>query len=277
MSRRHRFPRKRVSSRTIPEPPTARMPATRPFPRSHRSRRAMLLTTLCLAATLTVLAGTAALAGGADGATSPERPRIGLVLSGGGARGVAHLGVLKVLEELRIPVDVIAGTSMGAIVGGFYASGSSPAEIEAMVNSLEWNQAFQGPAAAGGPLLPPEGGQRQLPRQVRRRHPGREARPAARSDPGAEPQLHPEVAADPHRHADRFRPAARSPFGRLPPTSKRARRSSSGRATWRRPSAPACRSRGSSPRSRWTDGSWSTAASPTTSPSTSPGGWGRTS
>lgn len=62
--------------------------------------------------------------------TAPEqnRPRIGLVLSGGGARGAAHIGVLKVLEELRIPVDVITGTSMGAIVGGFYAAGSSPAE-----------------------------------------------------------------------------------------------------------------------------------------------------
>jgi len=103
----------------------------------------MLLTTLCLAAALTALAGTAAPAGGADRATAPERPRIGLVLSGGGARGVAHLGVLKVLEELRIPVDVISGTSMGSIVGGLYAAGNSPAEIEAIVNSLEWNQAFQ--------------------------------------------------------------------------------------------------------------------------------------
>ncbi|MGL6108860.1 MAG: patatin-like phospholipase family protein [Rubrivivax sp.] len=53
------------------------------------------------------------------------RPRIGLVLSGGGARGAAHIGVLKVLEELRVPVDVIAGTSMGSIVGGAYASGQS--------------------------------------------------------------------------------------------------------------------------------------------------------
>src|SRR5512133_1479491 len=65
-------------------------------------------------------------------ATQPAqgRPKIGLVLSGGGARGAAHVGVLKVLEELRVPVDVITGTSMGAIVGGFYAAGSSPAEIE---------------------------------------------------------------------------------------------------------------------------------------------------
>ncbi|HUJ19242.1 MAG TPA: patatin-like phospholipase family protein [Nitrospirota bacterium] len=53
------------------------------------------------------------------------RPRIGLVLSGGGARGAAHIGVLKVLEELRVPVDYIAGTSMGSIVGGSYASGNS--------------------------------------------------------------------------------------------------------------------------------------------------------
>ncbi len=81
----------------------------------------------------------------AAAATAPEqnRPRIGLVLSGGGARGAAHIGVLKVLEELRIPVDLIAGTSMGAIVGGFYAAGNSPAEIEATVNSMEWGEAFR--------------------------------------------------------------------------------------------------------------------------------------
>jgi NTE family protein len=58
------------------------------------------------------------------------RPKIGLVLSGGGARGAAHVGVLKVLEELRVPVDVIVGTSMGSIVGGSYASGNSVAEME---------------------------------------------------------------------------------------------------------------------------------------------------
>ncbi len=54
-----------------------------------------------------------------------KRPRIGLVLSGGGARGAAHIGVLKVLEELRVPIDLIAGTSMGSIVGGAYASGQT--------------------------------------------------------------------------------------------------------------------------------------------------------
>ncbi len=59
-----------------------------------------------------------------DGAVKP-RPRIGLVLSGGGARGAAHIGVLKVLEELHVPIDYIAGTSMGSIVGGSYASGNT--------------------------------------------------------------------------------------------------------------------------------------------------------
>ncbi len=71
-----------------------------------------------------------------------ERPRIGLVLSGGGARGLAHVGVLKVLERERIPVDVIAGTSMGAIVGGLYASGLSASEIETEVARLDWMGVF---------------------------------------------------------------------------------------------------------------------------------------
>lgn len=71
-----------------------------------------------------------------------ERPRIGLVLSGGGARGLAHAGVLKVLERERIPVDVIAGTSMGAIVGGLYASGLDARQIEAEVLRLDWDNVF---------------------------------------------------------------------------------------------------------------------------------------
>ena len=58
------------------------------------------------------------------------RPKIGLALSGGGARGAAHIGVLRVLEELHVPVDYIAGTSMGAIVGGLYATGMSPDDIQ---------------------------------------------------------------------------------------------------------------------------------------------------
>jgi NTE family protein len=73
---------------------------------------------------------------------SGERPRIGLVLGGGGARGAAHIGVLQELERLRVPIDAIAGTSMGAIVGGLYASGRTPAELEELVNSIDWADAF---------------------------------------------------------------------------------------------------------------------------------------
>ena len=67
-----------------------------------------------------------------------DRPTIGLVLSGGGARGLAHVGVLEVLEELRVPVDLIAGTSMGAIVGGLYASGLPADSIRALVAGAQW-------------------------------------------------------------------------------------------------------------------------------------------
>ncbi|MCP3871080.1 MAG: BamA/TamA family outer membrane protein [Gammaproteobacteria bacterium] len=67
-------------------------------------------------------------------------PRIGLVLSGGGARGAAHIGVLKVLEELRIPIHAIAGTSMGALVGGAYASGVTTSQLEQSITSLDWDK-----------------------------------------------------------------------------------------------------------------------------------------
>jgi NTE family protein len=72
-----------------------------------------------------------------------ERPRIGLVLGGGGARGASHVGVLKVLQELRVPVDCIAGTSMGAIVGGLYASGMNAEELEREVRAMDWDDLFQ--------------------------------------------------------------------------------------------------------------------------------------
>ncbi|HEV2268822.1 MAG TPA: patatin-like phospholipase family protein [Steroidobacteraceae bacterium] len=79
----------------------------------------------------------------ASAAAPPHRLRIGLVLSGGGARGMAHVGVLKVLEKLHVPIDAIAGTSMGAVVGGLYASGLSPEQIEATLRSINWQEAFR--------------------------------------------------------------------------------------------------------------------------------------
>jgi NTE family protein len=74
--------------------------------------------------------------------TPGRRPSVGLVLSGGGARGGAHIGVLRALQELRVPVDYIAGTSIGAIVGGFYASGMTVPDMTHLVESLEWERAF---------------------------------------------------------------------------------------------------------------------------------------
>ncbi len=76
-------------------------------------------------------------------ATGHERPRVGLVLSGGGARGAAHIGVLRVLEENHIPIDAIAGTSMGAVVGGLYATGLDAKDIEHVMTSLDWQDAFR--------------------------------------------------------------------------------------------------------------------------------------
>ena len=71
-----------------------------------------------------------------------NRPRIGLVLGGGGARGFAHVSVLKELERLHIPVDCIAGTSAGAMIGGLYASGMPAAEIETLVTTVDWGKAL---------------------------------------------------------------------------------------------------------------------------------------
>jgi len=79
----------------------------------------------------------------AAGASPPARPRIGLVLSGGGARGAAHIGVLKALDDLHVPIDVIAGTSMGAVVGGLYATGMSGREVEQAIATVDWQDAFR--------------------------------------------------------------------------------------------------------------------------------------
>jgi|HubBroStandDraft_5_1064220.scaffolds.fasta_scaffold14767_3 NTE family protein len=92
---------------------------------------------LSLAAALVGLGGW-----GAAGAQEPApgRPKVCLVLSGGGARGVAHVGVLKVLEQMRVPVDCIVGTSMGAIVGGAYAAGVSPQTMERKIRAANWDE-----------------------------------------------------------------------------------------------------------------------------------------
>ena len=78
----------------------------------------------------------------AEPMAAPVRPRIGLALSGGGARGLAHVGVLKVLDELHVPVDCVTGTSMGSIVGGAFAAGSSAQAMQTAVEAVDWDGLF---------------------------------------------------------------------------------------------------------------------------------------
>src|SRR5436305_10239236 len=73
-----------------------------------------------------------------------QRPKIGVALEGGGAKGLAHIGVLQWFEDHHIPIDYIAGTSMGGLVGGLYATGQSPAEIRRIVADTNWNEALAG-------------------------------------------------------------------------------------------------------------------------------------
>jgi NTE family protein len=81
-------------------------------------------------------------AAGVQGAAQ-ERPRVGLVLSGGGARGIAHIGVIEVLERLHVPIDCIAGTSMGSIVGGLYAAGMTPSGMDQALTAIDWPDVFK--------------------------------------------------------------------------------------------------------------------------------------
>ncbi len=103
-----------------------------------------ILLTLLLALPLCVLPALAQTPPPAAGtpADTAARPKVALVLSGGGARGFAHVGVLKALEAARVPVDMIVGTSMGAIVGGLYASGMTADELEREILAVQWGDLF---------------------------------------------------------------------------------------------------------------------------------------
>jgi NTE family protein len=100
-----------------------------------------------LTCALTALSLVAAAQDQPPAASPGARPRIGLALAGGGARGGAHIGVLKVLEEMRVPVDCIAGTSMGALVGGGYASGMPAGDIEQFIRKVDWRAIVGGAGA----------------------------------------------------------------------------------------------------------------------------------
>ncbi len=94
--------------------------------------------------TLLILGAVMSASFASENVSAPEgeqvtRPTVGLVLSGGGARGAAHVGVIKVLDDLQVPVDFVAGTSMGAIVGGLYASGMTADELVHVIETADWS------------------------------------------------------------------------------------------------------------------------------------------
>jgi len=107
--------------------------------------RTFLQTVILFFVFLLFSSGNNTCAGEVPGSLEPSlagRPKVCLVLSGGGARGAAHIGVIEVLEEMHIPIDCIAGTSMGSIVGGLYASGMSTGEIKKTLVTIDWKDAF---------------------------------------------------------------------------------------------------------------------------------------
>src|ERR1035438_3257935 len=89
------------------------------------------LSLLCLASTFALTQ---------NAPTPGNRPKVGLVFEGGGALGLAHIGVIQYLEEHHIPVSYIAGTSMGGLVGGVYATGRNAAEVRDVVKATNWDQ-----------------------------------------------------------------------------------------------------------------------------------------
>ncbi len=103
------------------------------------ARLALLVAASCLALVAPAQPSPPAAAGDPP---ARHRLKVGLVLSGGGARGITHIGVLEVMEEMRIPVDYLAATSMGSIVGGLYASGTPPATMEEIVTKVDWTKLF---------------------------------------------------------------------------------------------------------------------------------------
>src|SRR3954447_4352386 len=102
---------------------------------------------LWLAVTGTLLPMTSALPQTPRPPSDPGRPKLGLVLEGGGALGLAHIGVIQWMEEHRIPVSYVAGTSMGGLVGGVYATDRNAAEVRALIKGINWDRVISGQPA----------------------------------------------------------------------------------------------------------------------------------
>lgn len=105
-------------------------------------RKAFIGKTLLFFLLLCFLSGGIPASGAIETEQTQERPKIGLVLSGGGARGLAHIGVIEWLEKHHVPVDYVAGTSMGGLIGGLYAMGMSPDEMRTFVRGIDWGKVF---------------------------------------------------------------------------------------------------------------------------------------
>jgi NTE family protein len=132
----------RASYHETPQPPTARVTAFWGFSLPICLVCGLLWAMLHGAGLAHAQTSSASAASVATATTPLPRPRIGLVLSGGGARGFAHIGVLKALEKARVPVDMVVGTSMGAIIGGLYASGLDPEALETELMGIAWADLF---------------------------------------------------------------------------------------------------------------------------------------
>src|SRR5262252_8431811 len=104
----------------------------------NQLRNFLLVALLCVASTVGLTQGPQ---------NSEKQPKLGLVLEGGGALGLAHIGVIQYLEEHRIPVRYIAGTSMGGLVGGVYATGRNATELRDVVQGIRWDEVISGQSA----------------------------------------------------------------------------------------------------------------------------------
>lgn len=111
-------------------------------------RPSQRLAALLVAAVLSVSLAQAPIA---EAPTAAERGRVALILSGGAARGAAHVGVIRTLVDAGVPIDFIVGTSMGSLIGGLYAAGFDAQTLAAVVDAVD-------PSGAGELLLPPRGG-----------------------------------------------------------------------------------------------------------------------
>ena len=124
----------RIAVKSIVERIGSSVNLSRPFIRCS-ILRASFTTLLILALFLT---------GFSQSAPTTNHRKVGLVLEGGGALGLAHIGVIQWLEEHHVPVNYVAGTSMGGLVGGLYATGHSSAEIKELIKTIDWDQVLQG-------------------------------------------------------------------------------------------------------------------------------------